>query len=135
MAERKTDPPAEPEPQQQPDAEAGRITTIEDLSARQQQTDSKLDGIAAKLDRLLGGGQDDTPATTAAEPSGLGLDDIKKAIRDVGAEQQQQQADAAHAAEHDQLRQARQKEPEHQPRDAMIRGKERLQRVLFGGDK
>jgi Sec-independent protein translocase protein TatA len=130
MAARKNDPPAEPEPQQQADPEPGRITSIEDLSARQDRTESKLDRV---LDLLGGKDKDDTP--TAAKPSGLGLDDIKKAIRDVGAEQQQQQADAAHAAEHDQLRQARQKEPEHQPRDVMIRGKERLQRVLFGGDK
>lgn len=138
MAGKPADPAKPPEPAQPAaDQETGRITTIEDLSARQDRTESKLDQI---LGLLGSSSKDQAPAAagdgSAAAP-GFGMNEIKQAIRDVGAEQQQKEADAAHAAEHDRLRgaQQQQKEPEHTPRDAMIRGKERLQKVLFGGEK
>ena len=134
MAGKPDDPAGGPQPPPAgDDKEASRITTIEDLSARQDRTESKLDRILGLLGSSTG---NDAPASGADPAPRPVLDDIKKAIRDVGAEQQQAQADAAHAADHDRLRSAQQqKEPENTPRDAMIHGKERLQKMLFGGPK
>ena len=119
-----------------PDGEAGRITTIEDIAARQQATDSKVDSLIGRIDQVLGGGKPDAPkpdaAATGAHP-GMDLDAIKRAIRDVGAEEAQAKAQADHDAEHERLK-AAQDAAEHQPREAMQTWKGRLQRAMFGGE-
>ena len=120
-----------------PDGEAGRITTIEDIAARQQATDSKVDGLIGKIDQLLGGKPDAAPkadAAPAAVHPGMDLDAIKRAIRDVGAEEAQAKAQADHDAEHERLK-AAQDAAEHAPREAMQTWKGKLQRAMFGGEK
>jgi hypothetical protein len=123
------------------DGEAARITTIEDLAARQQATDSKVDTLIGRIDQVLAGA---APAEQQAHQAAqdrvqhkLGdpghLDEIRQAIRDVAAEQQAAQAQAGHDAEHERLR-SQAAVAEKQPREAMIRGKQRLQRFLFGAD-
>lgn len=122
------------------DPEAGRITTIEDIAARQHATDGKVDTLMGKVDQLLGGSQHREPAgpgQATGQPAGQPadhLDEIKRAIRDVRAEDQAADQQAAHDAEHARLRDG-QKPPEQQPREAAVRGKQRLQKILFGADK
>lgn len=126
---------------QAPDGEASRITTIEDIAARQHATDSKVDTLMSKVDQLLGGGHRDEPAgpgQATGQPAGQPadhLDEIKRAIRDVRAEDAAADQQAAHDAEHARLRDGQKPPPEQKPRDAMPRGKERLQRLMFGADK
>ena len=97
-----------------------------------------------KVDQLLGGGRRaETQAHDAAQArvehklADPGhMDEIKKAIRDVRAEDVAAEAQQAHDAEHARLRQGTQpREPEQQPREAMPRGKGRLQKILFGADR
>jgi len=122
------------------DGESARITTIEDLAARQQATDSRLDGLAGKIDQLLGGSRaarepDPGAAGAPSSPGGAtGLDAIRQAIRDVHAEDKTAADQAAHAAEHDRLRAARDA-AERQPREAMATWKGKLQKTMFGADK
>lgn len=118
---------AAPPPQQQkPD------DRIDQLAARQERTESKIDKV---LDML--GGKDDPPApgtgaAGAGSPPADHLGEIKQAIRDVRAEEQQAAADAAHKADHDRLK--NKPEPEKQPRESGPTWKDRLQNVMFGGD-
>lgn len=123
---------------QKPDGEAGRIETIEGIAARQQQTDAKVDSLVGKIDQLLGGGKPDAAPKADAAPAavhpGMDLDAIKRAIRDVGAEEADAKAKADHDAEHERLK-AAQDAAEHAPREAMQTWKGRLQRAMFGGDR
>lgn len=129
---------AQPDPAQQPgpDPEADRITTIDQLKTEQ----DRQAGVLDELLSLVKGGQQ--PPKTGAAPapgdSGDGggpdrLGEIKQAIRDVRAEDAAADARAAHDAEHARLKEGA-KAPEQQPRDAMPRGKARLQKLMFGGD-
>ena len=139
-----TNPANAPSPagDQNSDGEADRITTIEDLAARQQQTDSKVDGLISRIDQVLAGGQHAEGQAHAAAQDRVEhklsdpghLDEIKAAIRDVRAEEADAAARSAHDAEHERLRQGAQA-AEQAPREAMVRGKQRLQRILFGGDQ
>lgn len=121
---------------QKPDGEAGRITTIEDIAQRQQATDSKVDGLVSKIDQMLGGGgpSEGKADTNPQQGQGLGMDQIRQAIRDVGAEEADAKAKADHDAEHERLKAAKDA-AEHQPREAMQTWKGRLQRAMFGGEK
>jgi uncharacterized protein YukE len=126
----------------QADGEADRITTIEDLAARQDRTDSKVDGLTSRIDQVLAGGKHAEGQAHAAAQDRVEhklsdpghLDEIKAAIRDVNAEAADAEARSAHDAEHERLRQGTQA-AEQAPREAVVRGKQRLQRWIFGGDQ
>ncbi len=122
------------------DPETGRITTIEQIAERQQATDAKVDGLIGKIDQLIGGGKAPEPPAApgvsghGGQDPGAGMDAIRQAIRDVHAEDDQARKQADHDAEHDRLKAARDA-AEHQPREAMKPWKDKLQRVMFGGDR
>jgi hypothetical protein len=109
-----SDQPAETTPA--PDAPlAQRVDTIETEQKRQ-------GGILERIESLLTTSSDSTvtsadqpPATTAADMG----EQMRQAVRDVNAE-----AAAAPAPP----------PPETTPREVMIRGKDKLQRALFGSD-
>jgi hypothetical protein len=105
--------------------------TLKEVAERQERTESKLDTLIDTV-KGLGGGHKAAEETAAPADSGITLDSIKQAVRDVGAEQAQADADAAHAADHDKLRQP--KEPEHAPRESMPTWKQKLQKAAFGID-
>lgn len=118
--------PPEPTPDTAPKPEAGapierRVDSIEAEQQRQ-------GGIIEKIwDKLSG----DTPeadanVTRADDPPADMAEQMRQAVRDVQAEAD---AEAGKAA-----RLGRRPEPETSPREVMIRGKDRLQRALFGGD-
>lgn len=120
------------------DGEAGRVKALDDrfgaLEAEQERQGGLLEQIAAKL----GGGKPDSdgPVTSAdAPPAGPNPADMaeqmRQAVRDVRAEEAQADADRQHAADHAKLSAP---EPEKTPREVMIKGKAKLQKVLFGGD-
>ena len=101
---------------------AARVDSIE---AEQQRQGGILEQIRDKLtgtdhpshpDQVT---RADTPAASAAEMA----EQMRQAVRDVRAEEA-----AATAAE------PKRPEPETTPREVMVRGKDRLQRALFGGD-
>ena len=123
-------------------AEEDRITTIGELRAEQDRQAGVLDEL---LDLVRGGQQHGQRAVRTAhdtdrEAVGRRLDrgsrvqdEMRQAIRDVRAEEQAEEARRQHDADHARIRQ--QPEPEHQPREVMVSGKARLQRLLFGADK
>lgn len=101
---------------------AARVDTIE---AEQQRQGGILEQIRDHLTGTDHPSQPDnvtradTPAASAAEMA----EQMRQAVRDVNAE-----AAAASTA------QPARPEPETTPREVMVRGKDKLQRVLFGGD-
>lgn len=123
-------------------AEEDRITTIDELRAEQ-------DRQAGVLDELLGlvrGGQqhgqrgvrtahdaDREMVDRRLDRGSRVQDEMRQAVRDVRAEEQAEEARRQHDADHARMRQ--QPEPEQQPREVMVSGKARLQRLLFGADK
>src|SRR5271167_2428843 len=97
---------------------AERVTGIEREQDRQ---GGLLDRI---LDRLGGGSDETTPVTRGTEPQPSAADmaeQMRQAVRDVQAEA------AAGAA-------AKAPDPEAAPAEVMIKGKERIQRAIFGSD-
>jgi hypothetical protein len=123
------------------DPEAARITTIDDLKTEQAHQAGVLDQLLALVKGE--GGQAEglkADAHTAAQgrvdarldrPSVV-QDQMRQAVRDVQAEAARQQAEADHRAEHDRLKQP--PPAETAPREVVVRGKARLQRVMFGAD-
>jgi hypothetical protein len=116
------------------DGHAGHVT-MEELAERQQATDAKVDGIGAKLDQLLGNGHAAAQDHVERKLDDPGhLDEIKKAIRDVNAEQAAAQAQAAQAAGQGKPSE-KPPEPETAPREAMQAWKAKLQHRMFDGGK
>jgi len=109
------------------DAEGGRIESIDSIRAEQERQAGLLDTILA---RLPGVGDGDTSVTTGTEapaPAADMTEQMRQAVRDVQAE--------ADAEAGKQLRLGgKRPEPETTPREVMVKGKDRLQRLLFGGD-
>lgn len=120
-----TTPPPDPAPVAADSAPlAKRVDSIE---AEQQRQGGILDQILGKLGTLSPGG--DSTVTTGTEPPAGPADmteQMRQAVRDVQAEAD---AEAGRAA-----RLGKKPEPETTPREVMIKGKDRLQRALFGGD-
>jgi hypothetical protein len=111
--------PPEPAPAAPADQ---RIDKIEHEQERQ-------GGILDKIVGMLGGDDknDPTHVTQADDPKAAAADmgeQMRQAVRDVRAEE----AAAAGTQE------PKKPEPETTPREVMIRGKDRLQRALFGQD-
>lgn len=119
-----TPPEPKPDPAAAPDGGPleGRVSSIE---AEQQRQGGLLDKILGKLT----GDDGDTSVTEGTEPpaaAGDMAEQMRQAVRDVQAE-----ADAEVGKAH---RLGRKPEPETSPREVMVKGKDRLQRALFGGD-
>lgn len=57
---------------------------------------------------------------------------MRTAVREVNAEAAAAERDRQHAADHEQMRKPA---PEQAPREVMVKGKARLQKALFGGDR
>lgn len=126
-------PPAAPPPPAGGDGEGSRIQSIQELSARQDRMDGKLDTLLAKFG-IGSSGQQPQPQQqgTAGQGSRPGemQEQMRQAIRDVRAEEA---AAAARAAAGQQ--QGQQQPPaEQKPREVTLRGKAKLQRRLFGAD-
>jgi hypothetical protein len=124
-----------------PDPEAARITTIDELATEQNRQAGVLDELLAIVKGEGAQAQGvQADAHTAARgrvdarldrPS-MVQDQMRQAVRDVQAEAARQQAEAAHNAEHDRLKQP--PPAETAPREVVVRGKARLQRFMFGAD-
>lgn len=116
--------PPEPAPPAAGDPLPERVGKIE---AEQERQGGVLDKILGKLDGLSPAG--DSSVTEGTDPpAGAGdmTEQMRQAVRDVQAEADQEAGKAA--------RLGKKPEPETTPREVMIKGKERLQRALFGGD-
>lgn len=117
-------PPAPPAPAPAPAPAAG-TPSLEELARRQQATDQKIDKTDGKLDEVLGllrGGKTPPaggPGPAPAAPADM-AEQMRQAVRDVAAEQAASKPPPAAPA------------PEVPPREVLVRGKARLQRVLFG---
>ncbi len=119
------------------DGEAGRVKSLDDrfgaIEARQEKQEGLLEQILGKLG---GGGGEAEPVTRGDEPAapspGEMAEQMRQAVRDVRAEEAAEQARAAHDADHAKMRTP---EPEQTPREVMIRGKARLQRLMFGAER
>ena len=132
--------PAAPAPDPAPDKSSKSPPADERLNrleATQAEQGTKLDRI---LDLITG---DEQEAHTAAQGhvetkldrSSAIKDLVSRAVADVGAQQQAEADRAAHAAEHERLRApSPDPRPEEPPRVEPTR-KQRLQSVVFGGDK
>lgn len=127
-----------PETGTETDQETSRITTIADLKTEQDRQGGLIDEL---LTLVKGGQREEGKAHDAAQahvenkladPGHLG--EIRQAIRDVNAETAAAEQASAHEREHERLRHG-QEPAEQQPRDAMVKGKARLQKMLFGADR
>lgn len=115
--------------------EEERIASVAELQQRQQATDSKVDRILS----ILGDRGEHTQAHETAQDKvedrldrpGRIQEEMATAIRSVRAEERAEEDRRQHAAEHERMRQPPQ---ETQPREAAVKGKARMQRILFGGD-
>lgn len=98
------------------------------IEAEQKRQGSLLDRIASKLDGLSPADNDSVTKGTAppAGPADM-TEQMRQAVRDVQAETDAEAGKAARLG-------GKRPDPETTPREVMIRGKERLQRALFGGD-
>ena len=123
--------------QQQPPADQGgnEKDRIAELEQRQEKTDAKLDKILG----ILGDKGEHTEAHAQAQDHvedrldrpGRIQDEMRQAVRDVRAEEAAEAARRQHDADHQKLRQP---PPETAPREVAVKGKARLQKVLFGGE-
>lgn len=137
-----TDPPQQPaQPPAQPPASGGQgkpatpDARIDRLEATQAEQGTKLDRI---IDLISGEeqqahGQAQQHVESKLERSSNIADLVKRAVKDVGAEQAAEAERAAHAAEHDRLKAPPAEPRTEQPPREMTR-KQKLQRGLFGGD-
>jgi hypothetical protein len=116
--------PPEPKPDPAPAPAAGALEgRVGKIEAEQERQGGLLDKILGKLT----GDDGDTTVITGSEPppaAGDMTEQMRQAVRDVQAE-----ADAEVGKAHRLGR-----KPETSPREVMVRGKDRLQRALFGGD-
>ena len=97
------------------------------IEAEQERQGGILDQILGKLDHLSPSG--DSSVTEGTEPPAGPADmteQMRQAVRDVQAEADQEAGKAA--------RLGKKPEPETTPREVMLKGKDRLQRALFGSD-
>ena len=96
------------------------------IEAEQERQGGMLDKI---WEKISGSPEGDNSVTTGTEPPAGPADmteQMRQAVRDVQAEAD---AEAGKAA-----RLGKRPEPETTPREVMLKGKDRLQRALFGGD-
>jgi hypothetical protein len=112
--------------QGQGDSTAPLAERVDSIETEQKRQGGLLDQILGKL-----GGEESAPVTQGDPPPAVAAADMaeqmKQAVRDVQAEQD------AEVGRQQRLGRTR-PEPETQPREVMIKGKQRLQRALFGGD-
>jgi hypothetical protein len=108
--------------------------TLSELAERQDRTEGKLDQL---LDLVRGQGKAAPAHAAAGQATETALERhetiaelTRKAVEDVNAKTQRDQADAAHAAEHAELKARR--EAEQQPREPQRGPKPTLQKFLFG---
>jgi hypothetical protein len=86
------------------DGEAGRIQSIDELSARQDSMESKLDRI---LGAITGGGdskgEPSDPAPAGGRPESV-KDQVRAELERAEADRKQQEAEAAKQSEHESLK-------------------------------
>ena len=122
----------------QQDAESGRVESLDARFGAIEQQQAEQHGMLMELrDALLGKGKA-APAHAAAqehtetrlEASSSIADQVRRAVQDVNAEEEQRKRDEAHQADHAALAEAREKPP----REAAsgVRGK--IQRAMFGAE-
>lgn len=120
------------------DGEAGRVKSLDDRFGALEHEQSEQRGMLSQILGKLGGGGDapkGEPVTRGDDPlagpdPGSMAEQMRQAVRDVRAEEAQAEKDRQHSADHDRLRTP---DPEKAPREVMIRGKAKLQKIMFGG--
>lgn len=98
------------------------------IEAEQERQGGILDQILGKIDGLSPAG--DTSVTTGTTPPAGPADmteQMRQAVRDVQAEADAEAGRAARLG-------PKRPEPETTPREVMLKGKDKLQRIVFGGD-
>lgn len=110
--------PADPAPLEQ------RVGKIESEQERQ---GGVLDQI---LGKLTGSGSETTVTEGTDPPAAPGdvAEQMRQAVRDVQAEADAEAGKAARLG-------GKRPDPETTPREVMVKGKDKLQRLMFGGDK
>ncbi|SRR6266702_1325321 len=125
--------PATPEPE--PAKTEDRLERVE-AEQREQRglLNTILEKVSGTAPEAPKGAQNVTE--TRLERSTIIADQVKQAVKDVGAEQEAERLRAEHDAEHARLRiPAAKPEPEHQPRERQGGAKAKWQKIMFGGDK
>jgi hypothetical protein len=118
-------PPASTPPADPPKTEQ-RLDKIETEQARQ---GTILEQILTKVGAAPAGDGKVTPGSTEQAPADI-AEQMRQAIRDVGAEQEAARQAAAHDADHQQMR----TRPEQRPRERRTPLRARLQKTVFGID-
>lgn len=117
----------------QEDAEGKRIRSLEELQAEQAEQGSKIDQILGilgkKEDQVHAAAQDHTEERL--DRSSSIAEQVRRAVEAVDAEKTRKAEADAHAAEHQALKEAR----ERPPRETAQGWRGKLQRGMFGADK
>lgn len=100
------------------------------IEAEQAEQGGKLDQILAKLSGGSSGEGKTAPAATAKDEAGSMADQVRRAVEAVGAEKEQKAAADQHAAEHQALKEMREKPP----RESQAGWRGKLQKAMYGKD-
>lgn len=135
MADNDGAPPARPGDDASGDGETGRI---EELAEQRERIGRLEQGINELKDLIGGEGRAKGAHDAAQQHTESRLDrgssvaeQVQQAVKDVRAEEEDQRRQSAHDAEHQALREAR----ERPPREAQGGWRGKLQRAMFGGDR
>jgi hypothetical protein len=117
--------PPEPQPAPAPAGDAPLAKRVDTIEAEQQRQGGILEEIRDKLTGTSHPGQPDQ-VTRGDDPGPSAADmgeQMRQAVRDVRAEEAAAKQEPTTPP------------PETTPREVMIKGKEKLQKIMFGGDR
>lgn len=118
------------------DPEASRIKSYDDrfksLEDEQRKQGTVLEQILSKVGAAPSGSGPVNPASSEQVPADIG-EQMRQAIRDVGAEDRERSQREQHDLEHQRMRD-RGEHPEHRPRERRTPLRARLQKHVFGID-
>ena len=122
----------------QQDPEGARVESLDARFGAIEHEQAEQRGILTQIRDALAGKGKTAPAHAAAqehtetrlEASSSIADQVRRAVQDVNAEEEQRKRDEAHAADHAALAEAREKPP----REAASGVRGRIQRAMFGAE-
>lgn len=128
-----------PTPEEQANAEADRVESLDARFGKIETEQAEQKNLLSQiLDKVSGAAPADGKAHAKAQEhteqrldAGTSIaDQVRQAVKDVGAEQAQKEAADAHERDHQALREAREK----QPRETQSGWRGKLQKAMYGGD-
>lgn len=121
--------------------EAGRISSFDERFGKIEHEQAEQRGMLEQIRDAVAGKGPAKPAHDKAQqhtqdrlehpPAESIADQVRRAVADVKADEEQKRRDAEHQADHDKIREA----AERAPRETVSGFRGKLQRAMFGGDR